>query len=128
MIKLLNNKYEHSGEKMRKQLANIITGCRIILSILILFCPVFSIGFYIIYLFCGFTDMIDGSVARKTNTSSEFGERFDTIADFIFVTVCTVKFMPIIHLSKWLWIWVIVIAVIKIANNILGIIINKKIV
>ena len=113
---------------MRKQIANIITGCRILCSILILFCPVFSIGFYIIYLFCGFTDMIDGTVARKTNAVSEFGTKFDTVADFIFVTVCLIKLLPAIHPAKWLWNWIGVIAVIKISNNILSIIINKKIV
>ena len=31
--------------------------------------------------------MVDGTVARKTNTVSEFGARLDTIADFIFFAV-----------------------------------------
>ena len=56
---------------MRKQTANVITTCRIVSSIYLLFCPVFSVRFYAVYLFCGFTDMIDGAIARKSNAVSE---------------------------------------------------------
>ena len=44
-------------------MANIITGCRILCSILLLFVPAFSSTFYILYLVAGFTDMIDGTIA-----------------------------------------------------------------
>ena len=40
------------------------------------------IRFYILYLFCGLTDMIDGAIVRKTGAVSKFGARLDTIADF----------------------------------------------
>ena len=71
-------------------MANIITGIRILCSIALVFCPTLSPVFYSLYLVAGFTDMIDGTVARKTNTVSEFGSRLDTIADFIFVVVCLI--------------------------------------
>lgn len=51
---------------MKKQIASIITVCRILGSIGLLFCPVFSASFYGLYLFCGLTDMVDGTIARKT--------------------------------------------------------------
>lgn len=57
---------------MRKYIANIVTSCRIIFSILMLFFSVFSPWFYVMYLLCGLTDMVDGSIARKTNTVSTF--------------------------------------------------------
>ena len=69
---------------MGKHIANIITGFRILCSILLMFFPVFSAQFYITYLLCGVSDMVDGTVARKTNSISEFGARFDTVADFVF--------------------------------------------
>ena len=72
---------------MIKHIANILTGCRILGSILLLFFPVFSLAFYIIYLLCGFSDMIDGTIARKTNSASEFGAKLDTVADLVFVAV-----------------------------------------
>ena len=105
-----------SGLKMKKQAANFITLCRMFGSILLLFFPVFSSGFYSLYLFCGFTDMVDGTVARKTNAESIFGARLDTIADFTFVIVSLMKFLPVMDIPKWLWTWIIVIAVIRIRN------------
>ena len=87
-------------------MANIVTGCRISGSILLLVFPAFSSWFYILYLVCGFTDMIDGTIARKTNTVSEFGARLDTAADFLFAGVCLVKLLPVVHMPGWLWIWI----------------------
>ena len=58
-------------------MANIVTSCRILCSILMLFSPAFSVQFYILYLICGLTDMVDGTIARKTNTDSEFGAKLD---------------------------------------------------
>ena len=113
---------------MKRQIENIITGCRILGSVLLLFFPIFSLKFYALYLFCGFSDMIDGFVARKTNTISSFGAKFDTVADFIFMIVVCYKLLPAIHLSLWLWIWIIIIAVIKMSNIILGFIRTKSLI
>ena len=111
---------------MAKHLANILTGCRILGSILLLFFPVFSLGFYITYLICGFSDMVDGTIARKTNSTSKFGSQLDTIADFFFVVASSVKLLPVIHIPGWLWIWGGVIAVIKISNIIWGYVSKKQ--
>ena len=113
---------------MRKQLANIITISRILCSIGLLCCPAFSLGFYAVYLFCGFTDTIDGTIARKTKTISEFGARLDTVADSVFVAVCFVKILPLMQFSAWLWTWIVVIAIIKIGNVVWGLICNKKLI
>ena len=111
---------------MAKHIANILTGCRIFGSILLLFFPAFSMAFYIIYLFCGFSDMVDGTIARKTNSTSKFGSQLDTIADFIFVVVSLFKLLPVIHIPQWLWIWGGVIAIIKIGNIIWGYVSKKQ--
>ena len=105
---------------MAKYIANILTGFRILGSILLLFFPAFSVGFYIIYLFCGFSDMIDSTIARKTNSTSEFGAKIDTVADLLFVAASIIRLLPAIHIPRWLWIWGGGIAVIKIINIILG--------
>ena len=111
---------------MAKHLANILTGCRILGSILLLVFPAFSVAFYITYLFCGLSDMIDGTIARKTNSTSKFGSQLDTIADLIFVVVSLFKLLPAIHIPGWLWIWGGVIAVIKISNIIWGYVSKKQ--
>lgn len=113
---------------MRKQIANIITSSRILCGICLWFCPVFSVGFYIIYLFCGITDMADGIIARETRAVSELGARLDTVADIVFAAVCFLKILPLIHLPIWLWIWIVVIATIKIGNIAWGFICSKKLI
>ena len=111
---------------MIKHIANILTGCRILGSILLLFFPAFSAEFYILYLLCGFSDMIDGTIARKTHSTSELGSKMDTAADFVFVTASLIKLLPAIHIPWWLWIWGGVIAVIKISNIIWGYVSKKQ--
>ena len=111
---------------MAKHIANILTGCRIFGSILLLFFPAFSLVFYIVYLLCDFSDMIDGTVARKTNSTSHFGSQLDTIADLVFVVAAMIKLLPAIHLPEWLWFWSGVIAVIKISNIIWGFVSKKR--
>lgn len=113
---------------MAKQIANILTSCRIFGSIFLLFLPISSLEFYITYLFCGFSDMIDGFVARKTNSNSSFGAKFDTVADFIFMIIVCYKLLPAIHIPLLEWIWIIVIAVIKLSNIIWGLIRTKSLI
>ena len=110
---------------MKKHIANIITGCRIIFSLPLLIIPLSSAWFYVFYLFCGFTDMIDGAIARKTKAVSKFGARLDTVADFVFMSVCSIKILPRVHIPVWLWVWIIIVALIKIFN-ITSVFIRKK--
>ena len=107
-------------------MANIITGIRIVLSVALLFCPALSPMFYALYIAAGFSDMIDGAVARKTGTVSEFGSRLDTAADIVFVAVCLIKLLPVLHVPGWLYIWIAVIAFIKVANIAVGYIRQKE--
>lgn len=83
--------------------ANLITGTRILCGVALLFCRVFSLPFFVLYLAAGLTDMLDGPVARKTGTVSELGAKLDTIADFVFVTACLIKLLPMIPFPLWLW-------------------------
>ena len=109
-------------------MANIITCIRIACSIAVLFCPVFSPAFFALYIIAGVSDTIDGTVARKTGTVSEFGTKLDTAADFVMVAVCLIKLIPVVHIPGWLIIWIVVIAVIKTTNLISGYAVRKEIV
>ena len=113
---------------MKKYIANIITGSRIALSLPLLLIPLSSAWFYILYLFCGLTDMIDGTIARKTGAVSKFGARLDTASDFVFMFVCWVKILPLMHIPIWLWVWITLIALIKIFNITLVFIHKKKLI
>ena len=107
-------------------LANVITGCRILFSAIIFWVPVFSPVFYGCYLAAGCTDMIDGTIARKLGTESEFGSKFDTIADIVFVAAAAYKMFPVMEIPKGIWIWIGVIALIKIINIISGFVAEKQ--
>ena len=109
-------------------MANTITFFRIAVSIVLLFCPVFSPAFYALYIAAGLSDMLDGYVARKTDTVSKFGARLDTMADFVFVVVCLIKLLPIMRISAWLYAWIGIIALIKVVNIISGFAVQKKLV
>ena len=70
--------------------------------------------------------MIDGTIARKTNSTSQLGSQLDTVADLIFVVVSVIQLLPAIHLPEWLWIWGGVIGMIKISNLIWGAVSRKQ--
>ena len=72
--------------------------------------------------------MIDGAIARKTGAVSEFGARLDTVADFVFMAVCAIRILPLIHIPVWLWIWVVVIAMIKIFDIVFVFICKKQLI
>lgn len=111
-----------------KHAANILTVSRIILS-LILFCfPPFTLSFFVLYIFCGISDMLDGTIARKTGTVSEFGAKLDSIADIMFVLICMIKILPVIEFKIYIWVCIAVIAFIRILNIILGFVFRKKLV
>ena len=109
-------------------MANTITLFRIAAGIILLFCPVFSPAFYALYIAAGLSDMLDGFVARKTDTVSKLGTKLDTIADLVLVVVCLIKLLPILSLPAWLYIWIGIIALIKVVNIISGFAVQKKLV
>ena len=107
-------------------MANAITIFRMAASIVLLFCPVFSPAFYAFYIMAGVSDMLDGFVARKTNSSSRFGAKLDTIADYMFVAICLIKLLPVLSIPSWLYGWIGIIALIKVVNIISGFAVQKK--
>ena len=113
---------------MKKYIANIITGSRIVFSLPLIFIPLSSAWFYVLYLFCGITDMIDGTIARKMGAVSKFGARLDTASDFVFMLVCVVKMLPLINMPIWLWVWITFIALIKLFNIVFVFVCKKKLI
>ena len=109
-------------------MAYIITAIRIVCSIALLLFPAFSPPFYTLYIAAGISDMIDGTVARKTGTVRELGSKLDTAADFVFVVCCLIKLLPIFNIPTWLCVWIVLIALIKIINIISGFIMQQKLV
>ena len=70
--------------------------------------------------------MIDGTVARRMGSAGDFGAKLDTVADLVFLLVCSVKLLPLMHIPLWLWVWTVLIALTKILNIAVFLIREKK--
>ncbi len=109
-------------------MANALTICRIVLCAALLMPGAFSLPFFVIYVLAGLTDMLDGFIARKTGTESELGARLDSIADLVLAIVCLLKILPAIDVPVWLWVWVAAIALVKAANVVSGLVVEKRLI
>ena len=92
---------------MKKYLANIVTSSRILGAIVLFFCKDITTTFLIIYVLCGFTDLIDGPIARKTNSSSTLGATLDTVGDvgtYLALTKILIKNKLV---PTWILIWIL---------------------
>ena len=109
-----------------KHLPNIITALRIVGSIGLLFCNVAGWQFWTLYVLCGLSDMVDGWLVRRLHAESKTGSILDSIADLSFVACCAIQLLPALSIPSWLLIWAGIIAIIKIVNQILSLIIIKR--
>lgn len=80
------------------------------------------------YAAAGLSDMLDGPIARRTRTTSDFGTRLDTLADTAFATACLIRLLPVLTIPAWLWLWIGAIALIKVINLLSGLILQRKLV
>lgn len=107
---------------------NICTFVRIIGTLCLLFPPPLSLPFFIIYAVCGISDVVDGTLARMTNTETALGAKLDSIADILFYGVMILRIFPTLLriLNLHVWILVAVAAFIRICSYTVGAIKFKK--
>ncbi len=82
----------------KKNLANYITVTRIIGTFFVLFSETLSKPFFIAYIYSGFSDVLDGFVARTLKIESNIGRKLDSVSDLFFYTTMVIKLWP--HLVK----------------------------
>lgn len=101
-----------------KNLPNIITASRILLSILMLLTHTFSPTFFTIYTYCGVSDVLDGFLARKFNLTSERGARLDSVADIVFYGAAAIKIFPLLggFITPFIWGIIALAALIRIIS------------
>ena len=109
-----------------KRLPNDISAFRIAGSIGLLFCNVSGWPFWTLYVFCGFSDMADGWLARKLHAETEAGAIWDSVADIVFVACCATRLLPVLEIPTWLWIWAGAIVIIKMVNQISALFVCKR--
>lgn len=103
------------GDMMNKRhkwnTADTVTSTRIVFSFVLLTLPVSSTEFILIYTLIGMTDVLDGWLARKTGTVSDFGARLDSVADLLFYGILLLRLLPTLWLALPQAIWYVVGAV-----------------
>lgn len=114
------------GDGEMTQLPNIITLFRVVGALGLLLCNATDIVFWGLYCLCGFSDIIDGFLARKFKCATKAGALLDSLADLCFVGCCAWKLLPLLSLPQWLWIWAGIIVVMKIANQTLALVLHGE--
>ena len=93
---------------------------RIVCSVFIMFTKPFSLLFWILYIVCGISDILDGFIARSMKQESEFVAKLDSIADIIFISSVTIVLIPIIKIPYFVWICVVVVIFIRTLSYLIG--------
>lgn len=101
-----------------KSLANYITFTRMILTCVLFFLYPFSLAFFIVYILCGLTDILDGFIARRLHIETSFGAKLDTFADFLFVFVVMLRLVPVLFhtIELKMWMWALIVVIIKLLS------------
>ena len=88
--------------------ADTCTSMRIVFSFVLLILPIASNRFLVTYTIIGLTDVLDGWLARKTGTASEFGTKLDSIADLLFYGILLLRLFPYLWESLPAAVWYVV--------------------
>ena len=99
---------------MRKNLANIITATRILGTLGLIFLAPLTLPFYVVYVWCGLSDVLDGFVARKLQIISPFGSKLDSASDLLFYTVMMLKIWSFLQEGLPNYVWILIYAVLGI--------------
>jgi cardiolipin synthase len=99
--------------------ANVITASRVVCAILLVTVPVFSVGFFVLYAWCGVSDVLDGWLARRRGASA-FGARLDSVADAVFVVCVAIALIPVLPWQPWMVVWICAIAVVRTTSYAVG--------
>ena len=92
---------------MKKNLANIVSLSRVACAVVLFFCRDFSSLFLWVYVFCGFTDLIDGPIARKTGSASTLGASLDTVgAVLTYLALAKALFIKKL-VPWWIFVWIL---------------------
>ena len=107
-----NNSSTKEAGTHRWNTADTITSVRIVASLFLLFPPLGSVWFLTVYTIAGLTDVLDGWLARRTGTASQFGARLDSAADLLFYGVLILRLFPVLWKSFPVTIWYAVAAIV----------------
>ncbi|MCL2680276.1 MAG: CDP-alcohol phosphatidyltransferase family protein [Coriobacteriia bacterium] len=91
-------------------LANVITFIRLLLVPLVFFLLIdgrFNILAFVLFALAGVTDLLDGYIARRTNTVTEFGKAIDPLVDRLLLACGVVGLFIVGKLPTWVLAFII---------------------
>ncbi len=104
-----------------KHIANILTGLRIALSVLILAFLDDRLAACILFVSAGLTDLLDGIVARRTGTVSRLGAKLDSAADIVMFGVMIACAVVWAGAALWALVpWLAAVAVVRAGNLVIA--------
>jgi len=104
-----------------KHIASLITIGRIAGAFVLLLTEPLSMPYFVVYILCCVSDVIDGYVARKTDTASRFGEILDSAADFVLIAVMLYIFITLLTWDEWILCWIGAIALTRFISLAVGV-------
>ncbi len=81
--------------ELKKHIPNCITILRIIGTLALFLIDPHDSAFLILYTFCGFTDVLDGTLARLLKVTSPQGAILDSISDLFYYCVMLGRVLPL---------------------------------
>lgn len=102
-----------NGTRGCEQVPNLITAARIILAPSLLFVPLGSAAFWVVYLLCGLSDMLDGWLARRMGSQTRLGARLDSTADLVVIVVLLWRLWPVILSAGAVVAWIAAVTVLR---------------
>ena len=100
----------------------ILLAASLVLMVYLFKMPALGALFLIIYSIAGFTDLIDGPIARKFNVTSKIGANLDGIADYVFVAAALITIIPALDFNTRSIVIVLGFVGLKIVGMIVGVI------
>ena len=103
-----------------KLIPNLISIFRAITALLFFVVTPLSTFFYVLYVVCAFTDVLDGFLARKLHAVSNLGQSLDSLADIVFFVAVSVLLVPLLQIKLWMFLWVVAILMVKLTSLLIG--------
>ena len=109
-----------------KHIPNILSALRLLGAASLVLCDPAGAAFWVIYVLCGVSDIVDGYLARRLHAESKAGAVLDSVADICFVACCAIRLLPVLQIPTWLWTWAGLIVIIKIIDQISALVVHRR--
>lgn len=85
---------------------NLITISRIVGSLLLIPLKPLTSEFFVVYIYCGLSDVLDGFIARKAHVTSDLGSKLDSVSDLMFYVIMMLVIMPLLKVKLTIYNWI----------------------